>query len=412
MQKGTETNPLQIFLNLFRPFYSGKFWLWKSLVFIVLVSLFIQYPNYTYFGQQYAAYADHVPGVSQGNNFWTVLVMQRDQPLVQNHFYDCPQHEDVMAFRLALPLMAKLLHLDPKGMFILLNLFNVLLLGATLHVIKKQTGDKTLAFFTTLGLATIYLGCSGFIDALGLVVIIGYSMLMVSLASRNPLIIFLAIFVAAWSDERALLGSTFTFFWWLGVDNKFSFTSLREVNFTNIRSLSVIAAWIAYFAGRSYLTYVEGFNMTLGFQGVWIFFEMSNRLLLSLWSTFEGLWLVILTTLAVILMKKDWINVFFMFGGFLLLVLGGSINHDTTKSYSYLLLLLPISIVYLYHHFKRSDIRKLVIMASLVCIMTPTTYIINTVMPTSSLAQEALLFIKARYYDQIYSPEVIEKCLD
>ncbi len=410
MYPADNKQPLQRLLTPINMLVSGRFWLWKSLFVIVACSIFFQFPNYKYFSQQNAQYETHVPAVSKGNNFWAVLVMQRDNLLVQNTFHECPRHEDVMAYRLALPLIAKVFHLNPFGMFVVLHLCNILFLGLLLYVVHKHTQDKKLAFFLALATSCIYIGCSGFIDAIGLVVIIGYAFIMMSISFRNPLIIILSVLIAVWSDERALLGSTLAFYWWLGIDSGFRFKGIKDIKFFNIRSMSVVAAWGIYFIGRAILTYGYGFNMDLGYQGFYILFDVYDRLGLSIWSTFEGLWILVILLIAMVFVVKDWINGLFILGGFVLLFAGGTVNHDTTKSYSFAFLLVPIAIIYLKNLITLADIKKLVAASALVCMLSPTVYIINTIMYTSPIYQEGLLFIKARYYNQLYTKDILDTC--
>ncbi|MDX2003566.1 MAG: hypothetical protein SFW35_14110 [Chitinophagales bacterium] len=319
------------------------------------------------------------------------------------------EHEDAMMFRLSLPLMAKIFDLNPHGIFILLNIFNVFLLLLFLFLIHKHTKDKRVAFLFTLGVASTYLGCCGFLDVQAGSVIIMYTFLLLAICFRNPIIILFCVLTAAWSDERALLGSTLVYYWWIVIDNKFTFKSLLTKRLFNLSSISVVVAWAIYFLGRAYLVHAYGFrNSLINQQGIYILFDVYNNLQLSLWSTFEGLWLLVLCLMVALIAKKDWVNALFITGGLLFLFLAGVSNHDTTKSHLCMFLLLPIAVIYLHENLLASDLRKLICISSMVCILSPTVYIIKKVIYASPIFQEGLLYIKVHNYEYIY-PEEIKK---
>ena len=388
---------------------ASKLWLLKSIVLVTGISLFFQFPNYTYLKEQLAEVDTYVPKTDAGhNNFWKVLLIQSQAPLKQARFNEIPRHEDVMAYRLTLPTIAYFLGLGPKGMFVALNLFNILFFLSLLIAINAHTKDKVLALLVTIALSTVYVGCSGFIDVMGLTVMVGYALLLLAISFRNPMVIFLSVFLAAYSDERALIGSSLVFFWWLSIDTDTKIKGLKDIIRPRATTYAVVAAWLAYFASKWALGYFFGFNLPLGYVGLYAFFDMYSKLAISLWSTFEGLWIFIIAYFMLLVSRRDVWNILFAFGGLLLICLFAAMTHDLTKSLSYMIVLLPIAIVYLNKHLSRKELRGLATISAIICILAPTVYVLNTVMYTSPLYQEVVLYLKVNYTDLFY-PEHIQE---
>ena len=175
--------------------YVVKFNVFTLSVFICLLTLFFSMPPF-----------DSVIEDST----WEALFQQINNPF---HPIEAPawSHNSKLTFRLFPVFLGKILYLNKIGFIILLYLVGFLIIYLTFKFFAQKTGDKYKGFLLTIAFSFVYAGKMSFLEFRGIFDGIALLLLILSIYSRNFMVIYFCILFSAFTDERALITSGFIF---------------------------------------------------------------------------------------------------------------------------------------------------------------------------------------------------------
>ncbi|MGC4056190.1 MAG: hypothetical protein QM757_45880 [Paludibaculum sp.] len=295
---------------------TGRRWKVRALLTVLALVLFRAFPAYdalqTSFVQQK----------------WHDALVKAGKPLADmGKLYPPESHESKLTFRLTVPLVARALHLGMAGVLVLHALLGIALLGLVVHLVHEITGSRQAAMLMSLAVGCAWPGQAAFHELRG-----GYydaaalCLLLLALCPRAPGSVALCTFLAAWTDERALLAAPCVFL----------FHMVHRAN--GLRSsLGVILGLGGYGLARMYMTTAGNYSPALSGIGAHLVAQQLNVLPMALWSGLGGCWAPILGGCTVLFLRRRFaIGILFS-----LLVAGLSLSAfcviDTTRSLAYLL---------------------------------------------------------------------------
>ncbi|WP_018342421.1 hypothetical protein [Cytophaga aurantiaca] len=302
---------------------------------------------------------------------WKAILTQVQDPFLY-HEYDPNMHESKLSFRITMPFIAYVFHLEIIGILIVQALFGTLLFYFSIRLFERITQDKVTTVLLTLSLAFIYAGRVSFTEIRGIFDGLALFFLVTSMYFKNPLLIFISVFLASWTDERALIASSLVFLYWMYYNN----SAGNRLFYTH--TVAVMSAWIAYFATRYILTTFFGFSTNAGGVGLSLLMNQVNNMPMGIWSALEGNWLLVIAALWIGFKKKKYTLVFFFTGGISLLLLIALSVMDITRSMAYLLPALFLAVALIKEVELTAYIRKLVVIAMLASFLYPAYYTADT----------------------------------
>lgn len=340
-------------------FSSKPFWELKLAVLATLLSLFTAFPSYD------LAFAG---GFSVD---WRDLLEQTEHPFTPNPawIHDDPVgyfHHGSLAFRLTVPVIGNLLHLGMTGFLVL----QILALLATFYFVNraayKASRDAVTTVFITLGYALIFAGnvlCS---DVRGMFDSITLLLLVSAMAVDSPLAIFILMFLAAFTDERALVASPLLFIYGMKTRGAPSFT-------LGGRAMAFALGVVAYVVARIVLGKTLG--LTVSLFPFWTFFlEQINVAFVGALTALEGFWgLVIVSFVTLLAARRRTILAAYVLCLGLLLVASVGVR-DVTRAMGYAIPAIFISLSLIADE---GDVRlmRTVSLISAGCCLFPTYYV-------------------------------------
>lgn len=201
------------------------------------------------------------------------------------------QHADVssthlakMSFRLAVPLLARVLHLSLVQVLALQVLAGFAVFYRVAGLLAVSLHDRVAAALLTLGLSCTYFGYEYTYDLSGYFDGLGYAALVLAMGTRRWLVIFGLVLAGGFVDERVLAASSLLVFWYGVRQHGWQVPSLLRFGLTR-PATAVYAAWLAYAGLRLALAWRYGLHTPGGLVGV-------SALLHSAWHELLALGLV------------------------------------------------------------------------------------------------------------------------
>jgi hypothetical protein len=265
-------------------------------------------------------------------SIWIAFFEQIKHPFIP---IDAPSwsHISKMTFRLFPVFVGKVFCLNKLGFILLMYLVGFLIVLLTLKSFYKATLCKYKSFLLTLSFSLIYAGKLAFLELRGIFDGIALLLLIFSIYNRNVLNVYFSILFASYTDERALIVSGFVFIYFLYLN----------LSFKNRIALSVFFAWLSYFIIRFSLVYFFGFKTSTGGISLKNLALNFNFFPLSLYSSIEGFWIVLIM-FYFLLFKKS--KLFFILFSILLSIyfIPCYSVFDVSRSFSFISVLIFISI--------------------------------------------------------------------
>lgn len=324
------------------PLLIGRWWYLRVGIFAITLSLIYHSP-------------------SRGNwKTWPYQVLQQqvDHPLrqLQPWKYDpgispnddgIASHLDKLSFRLTIPVLGKIFKTGKRSWLIFTALAGLLFYPLFASICERWLKDRQTAMYLTAGFGLSWAGHQFFFDTwIGDGV--AWFFLLLSVASKRPLLIFSSVLAAAFTDERGLIASTGTLLFWAMGDEKIS--GGKAALSTAIRSGwkqkgAVVAAWLAYFGIRLYLGSKFGLNTgnTMIGNPLIIVNQLQNNIPYSALAVFEGLWLWLLIGFAGLLVERRYLAAGGYAGIFLFVGAISFLVWDFERSLAYAVILFPLA---------------------------------------------------------------------
>jgi hypothetical protein len=362
---------------------AGRFVTAKIALTALAVGLFFSFPNYQRL-------------VAEGNRkTWVGILEKSDDPFRDmTTKYEPILHESKLNFRLTVPIAAKLLGLGMTGIFALQSACGVLLLWAAAVIFRRITGDGVAALFLTIGLASTWAGTTGFVELRGGVFdVVALLFLACAVLAEGPLLAGLAVFLAAWTDERGLIASSLVVLY--HVYRRYDGVGDRISAFFGPAPTGVVLSWAAYFATRFALA--QTYHMRIATAGVnhRTFLNQLNNLPMGCWTALEGGWLLVLAA-SIVLVKMRQLAFLAAFALSLSIILVFAMSvFDVTRSMAYALPAVFIALEVLRRTESGADLRAICVAASALSFLWPNYYaeINNTIWWYSPLPFRALKWL-------------------
>lgn len=343
-------------------FTSTPHWRIKFVVSLTILSLVLATPQFSGYKKTFS----EIKG-------WQAFNQQKEHPFTPLNFSG-GSNAAKRTFRLTVPVLAKIFRLNDYAVIVIEWLLNILFLFFSILLFEKITKDKTLALLGTIGLTFIYNGHAGFTDNNAWFDVFAYLFLLLAMFYSNAFLIFILIFFAAWTDERAIFGSLLVFFWWKLNETKVSEFSFPSFFKFEIKSSMVILALVVYSIGRFLLMKYGNLSIPFKEVGLDVLFNSTGAIGLGLWSALEGFWLLIIVCLIFLFTQKKYSVAFSLIGLMTLIMLVAFSVHDITKSAGYIFPVIFISVSILTEKFSQIDLRKILLLCAAVCFLFPSYY--------------------------------------
>ncbi len=335
-------------------FTSRSGWQWRLALILPLIVLFFSFPSYERIDTEFASN-------------WDAVLDQSENPIQNDLKFDPSSHQSKLTFRLTMPLIIRFLGLNVTGVLVLQAFIGILIFYFTTRIFERITKDSVSAFFLTLSFAFILAGKVSFTEIRGIFDGLAIFFMIFAIYFSNPILIFTGVFLASWTDERALIASIFISLFWVW-QNK------NEVSFKrwiNKQTIAVVFGWIAYFGVRIFLTKFYGLKTETVGIGISYVINQTNNVPIGIWSAFEGLWLVIFSAIFILIKSKDYFFVFSYLLSVTLVLFVALAVFDISRSMTFIFpaLFVALSIIV-----KKEDIlhfKKIIFFVMVICFIYP-----------------------------------------
>lgn len=244
------------------------------------------------------------------NTTWQFLQKQIESPLTARSGRELFHHTSKMVHRLFPPLLGKLcVDCSLKGIMyfmVLMEYLSGFLFFYFFSKLLRRIATPTVAFLLTLSVCFTFLGKLFFWDAPDGFALLG---LLLAMYTRRIDVLFLALCMAFWTDERAIVASGLVFMWH-GMINRSSPDRpvvFRDIFRFNKYQLAILFTILFHFTVRLMLAHLYDMPPTVTFSQAiseMKFVLIGHRTIeiipMVTFSTFEAWWLILILSTAAI----------------------------------------------------------------------------------------------------------------
>jgi hypothetical protein len=310
-----------------------------------------------------------------------------------------------MIFRWTLPLLSFLTNHNVVLILILQGILGVLFLKRAGEYVFSVSGDKIVTALFVMSLANIFVSVWAFADVHGYGDEFAYFFLLTALLSRNPVVIFLSVQFAFFTDERAVVAGGYLLLWWIVTKayekNDFSLSGMFKAAFTG-ESAVIWLAWVVYFGIREYVQQKYFPNHSYSTIGTPVLFADAHRngLGSSVWGAFEGTWLIMGAALMSLWLTKRYLLILVLSVGFAVLLATGIFVHDIDRALSYGFPFILLAAFILFKTASFRSVRLIFFFSMVVCVCHPQVFYMgyNEILWLEPLPVKGLM-----YLDRIFS---------
>ncbi len=293
--------------------------------------------------------------------------------------YDDKSHMSKTEFRLTVPFLAKILHIDTKVKIYLLQvLAGYFFFFVLVTLIFKTTQDLKITFLYAWAFSFIYVGYSFIAEVNGAFDSFSYLFILIAMLDINILFIALSLTLAFWTDERAIIAGLMVVFW----GQYLQFTNNKKGFYIPSKhALAYIISVGAYVAFRIYLMSHYGFRVYIGQVGTSVLSETFRYIGVNLWQVFEGFWLIILIGVYALYQKKRYDIIFFFVAINIIQFVGAHFVLDNTRSAAYMFPSIIIATHIAKDYLDIQKLKQVTLVALFFCFMFPSMFIIAAQRP-------------------------------
>lgn len=350
---------------------TSEYWLWKLVTFSVIVSLFLAFPPYTLL-------LGHLSEHGMKLDAW-VFVQNQSQDLFHPKDMNFDVRRENMIFRWVLPILSFLTGHNVVIIVLLqsiLGVFFIYNVGQWIYALSK---DKITTCLFVVSIANIFVCTWTFTDIYGYGDGFAFFFLLVALLYRNPVIILISLQIAFFTDERAVIAGGYLLLFHMLIRayelNDFRFVTLLKNMFLGSNTW-IWVAWMFYFTVRFYVREKYFPNHSYSTLGTPVLFADAHRYGLgsSLWTAFEGMWLLMGGAILALWLTKRFNILLVVTVGFIVLIATGIYVHDIDRALSYGFPFLLMAIYVLFQTVSLRSIRLILFFTAVVCVIHPMVY--------------------------------------
>ncbi len=338
---------------------SGPGWRWKALLIVLAISLFRAFPSYDALATPFV------------ETTWRNALLKVDHPMADMaRLFPPESHESKLTLRLAVPLFAHILHLDETGLLIFSFIAGALLLYVVIALAAKLGAGRKAALFTSLSVACAWAGEAGFHELRG-----GFydgpalCLLLLAMWSDLAPVAGLCVFLAAWTDERALIASPFVILLSIASSKRGFVPALLTA-----KPIAVVVAWLAYLAVRIILINAYSLSIATGGVGLAVLAEQTNMIPLGIWTGLSGAWIFVTTGIAAAFEQKRRGLAAAFAAELALTIAAALLVIDITRSMAYCLPAVPVALSILMRNASLERVERLAKTSAIVSLIAPTYY--------------------------------------
>lgn len=251
-------------------------------------------------------------------------------------------HIDKITFRISIPIIGKLLHTGAASFLVLNYVAGFLFFPMLAGLANRLFQDRVSATYVTFAFALSWAGSRFFNDdQLGDG--FAWACLLATIYFRNPLLIFSAVLIAGFTDERAIAASPAAFLYWLSVATSDDQDDSRSQGRAALTAIGT--AWLAYLVLRLSLSYAFGLRTGTAamFQLAPVWNNAAHSIPYGLLTVLHGLWLWIAVGLIALYVSRR-VTILLGFVATLACILTIALSvWDFQRSAGFAFLLLPVA---------------------------------------------------------------------
>jgi hypothetical protein len=296
------------------------------------------------------------------------MLFQADNlPCDMGRLFPSGSHESKLTFRLIVPVIARLLHLRKTGLLILYGIAGIALLYMALSLSEKIAASRRVAFFVSLAIACVWPGETSFHELYGGVYDgIALCFLLLALSTESALLAGACVFLAGWTEERALIAAGFLLLFWLSAGSR----SWKK-------PIAVLVAWTAYIGTRLILAHSYSLSAATGNIGLQVLQTHIALIPVGVWTGLGGAWVIIVFGLITLFRQKQyWIAAAFC-GLLGAIIAGAFLVMDVTRTMAYCLPAVFVALGALVRCESARHLDKLVKIGAAASVLAPTFFVLG-----------------------------------
>lgn len=337
----------------------GRYWILKTTLLIVLLTLFFAFPSYESFDK---------------GDTWTAVLKKADD-LTYNLLtdYSPGSNASKINFRLTMPFIAGIFRLGMYDIYILQVLSGIVIIYLLLRILHDLTRDKATSIFIALTIASTYAGRAAFVELRGLFDAVSIMFILLAIRYQHPLAISACVFAASWNDERGIISSIFLLLFYV-VESRHSNRAWLRSLLTDSRCLAVYSGWIAFFSTRLLYSWYYNIPNNLEGTGPGVLLDQINMIPMGLWTAFEGGWLLLLLSWLVLALNRQYFFLALFLTSLAIIMVGSLSVVDVSRSTAYALPALIIAVGILADLRNPNELRLYSFLACLLAVSWPAYY--------------------------------------
>jgi hypothetical protein len=280
-------------------------------------------------------------------------------------------HAANKSFRLTVPLLAKLFHLDRRSIYIvqvstiLIMMWVILTLAFRITENKLYSALFLFAFIPLYPLICSYQEATGHLDAFG------YCFILLAMVPRQKWLIFLFCTCALWCDERALISSLLVFLWWYLNDMTTFPSRTKLLRIPNQYAFAVMGSWVAYIALRLVIMKTTPLHIAMEKPDLSILPQYIRHIPMLVFFAFGALWLFPIIGILYLIKFKEYLFAAAFVLPMLMVFIISSMVWDFSRSISFLLPAFFISLIIVRNYLNESIMRYLFFFVFIVAVIFP-----------------------------------------
>lgn len=306
-----------------------RYWRWGLAGLCLLVAATLQFPKINH------AYAQLFAHTEILDEKLRRIGEQIAAPFAP-HADESSTHLAKMSFRLAVPLLARVLHLSLAQLLALQVLAGFTVFYQVAGLLERSLHDRVAAALLTLGLSLTYFGAEFTYDLSGYFDGLGYAALVLALGARRWVFVFALVLAGGFVDERVLAASTLLIFWYGAQRYEWQVPGVGRFLSTRLAT-AVYAAWLAYAVLRLGLAWRYGLHTPGGLVGLSALYHSSWHELLALGFTtgLSSYWLPVALAVVLLLFQRRYRVLLLLLGSFAPIFVGSFAVTDITRSLAF-----------------------------------------------------------------------------